>query len=221
MFRKLETVLPPSESVVGSSVDKNTLFNCCGKVEECKVVEIYFDPLVMHTISLLQYRRKLNCYRVRMGPPPSLPAFNPLKLNLPNSEDMANEFSEEDVQMLLRKAIAVLAAHLEMESSMVYLISRIVAARIKRMCLNLNLSHHRRVEGRETAFPSALMHALRLENIRNVTELQEFYKNRVVFYHDRIFLSCTKKYEKAAEKFAPFQAKKINCFESEASLKCS
>lgn len=92
---------------------------------------------------------------------------------------------------------------------MTYLISRIIAARIKRMCINLNLSHQRRVEGRETAFPSALMHALRLENIRDVTELQEFYRNRVIFYHDRVLLSCTQKYERAVKKFAPFQAEKI------------
>lgn len=46
------------------------------------------------------------------------------------------------------------------------------------------------------------MHALRLENIKDVTELQEFYRNRVIFYHDRILLSCTEKYEKAAKKFA-------------------
>lgn len=64
------------------------------------------------------------------------------------------------------------------------------------------------------------MHALRLENIRDVTELQEFYRNRVIFYRDRILLSCTQKYEKAAKKFALFQAEKLSHFTDEASLKC-
>lgn len=44
-------------------------------------------------------------------------------------------------------------SHSEMESSVAYLISRVVASKIKRMCFNLNLSHQRRIEGRETAFP--------------------------------------------------------------------
>lgn len=65
------------------------------------------------------------------------------------------------------------------------------------------------------------MHALRLENIRDVTELQDFYRNRVIFYHDRVLLSCTEKYEKAAKKFALFQAVKANRFKDEAPLKCS
>ncbi|VDO24913.1 unnamed protein product [Brugia timori] len=194
MIRELETAVPPSKSVVGwfstlLSVDgfskQNKLFNSTETTKKRKVVE----------------------------------------------QDMEDEFSEENMQLLLRKAVAVLAAHLgfissllldieplkyviekshsEMESSVTYLISRIIAARIKRMCINLNLSHQRRVEGRETAFPSALMHALRLENIRDVTELQEFYRNRVIFYHDRVLLSCTQKYERAVKKFAPFQAEKI------------
>uniref|UniRef100_A0A0R3RQ84 CDT1 domain-containing protein n=1 Tax=Elaeophora elaphi TaxID=1147741 RepID=A0A0R3RQ84_9BILA len=165
-----------------------------------------------------------------MGQPPSLPVLNPIKLKLCNSQDMANEFSEENIQLLLKKAVAVLAAHLgfisrlmlrKMESSVAYVISRIVTARIRRMCLNLNLSHQRRVEGRETAFPSALMHALRLENIRDVTELQEFYRNRVIFYHDRVLLSCIQKYEKAVKRFASFQAEKISHFTDKASLKCA
>ncbi|VBB25837.1 unnamed protein product [Acanthocheilonema viteae] len=217
MSHEVETVGSPSKSAVGSFSGQNTSSETTKK---SKIVEIHFDPLVMHTISLLRYSRKINYYRVRMGRPPSLPVFNPIKLKLPDSQDMANEFSEENVQLLLRKAIAVLAAHLEMESSVAYLLSRVVAARIKRMCLNLNLSHQRRVEGKETAFPSALMHALRLENIRDVTELQEFYRNRVTFYHDRMLLSCTQKYEKAAKKFAPFQAEKISDFTDEGSLKC-
>uniref|UniRef100_A0A1I7VEJ3 RB_A domain-containing protein n=1 Tax=Loa loa TaxID=7209 RepID=A0A1I7VEJ3_LOALO len=217
MFRELATAVPSSESVGGFS-EQNTPFSSTKITNKSNVVEIHFDPLVMHTISLLRFNHKINCYRVRMGPPPSLPVFSPAKLNLSNSQDMANEFSEENMQLLLRKAVAVLAAHLEMESSVAFLISRIVAARIKRMCFNLNLSHQRRVEGRETAFPSALMHALRLENIRDVTELQEFYRNRVVFYHDRVLFSCTQKYEKAAKKFAAFQAKN-NRFTDEISLK--
>lgn len=65
------------------------------------------------------------------------------------------------------------------------------------------------------------MHALRLENIRDVIELQEFYRNRVVFYRDRVLLSCTQKYEKAAKKFASFQSEKISHFTDEASLKCA
>lgn len=65
------------------------------------------------------------------------------------------------------------------------------------------------------------MHALRLENVRDVTELQEFYKNRVIFYHDRILLSCTQKYEKAVKKFASCQAEKISQFTDETSLKCA
>ncbi|CAG9532462.1 unnamed protein product [Cercopithifilaria johnstoni] len=237
MFHKRETATSSSRSAVGSFSEQDTSFSLSEATKKSKVVEIHFDPLVMHTISLLRYSRKINCYRVRMGQPPSLPVFSPNKLKLPNSQDMANEFSEENMQLLLRKAMAVLAAHLgfissgslkkateksysEMESSVAHLLSRIVAARIKRMCFNLNLSHQRRIEGKETAFPSALMHALRLENVRDVTELQEFYRNRVIFYHDRILLSCTQKYEKATEKFASFQAEKINHFTDEASLKC-
>ncbi|KAM3717277.1 ATP synthase subunit beta [Dirofilaria immitis] len=81
-------------------------------MKKSNITEIHFDPLVMHTISLLWYNRKINCYRVRMGPPPSIPVFNPLKLSLLNMQDMANEFSEENMQLLLRKAVAVLAAHL-------------------------------------------------------------------------------------------------------------
>uniref|UniRef100_A0AAF5PUR5 Uncharacterized protein n=1 Tax=Wuchereria bancrofti TaxID=6293 RepID=A0AAF5PUR5_WUCBA len=224
MFHELEAAVPPSKSVVDGFSERNKLFNSTETTKKRKVVEIHFDPLVMHTISLLWYNRKINCYRVRMGPPPPLPIFSPVKLKLPNLQDMADEFSEENMQLLLRKAVAVLAAHLgfiKMESSVAYLISRIIAARIKRMCFNLNLSHQRRVEGRETAFPSALMHALRLENIRDVTELQEFYRNRVVFYHDRVLLSCTQKYERAMKKFAPFQAEKISHFTDEVSLKCA
>ncbi|KAK6108139.1 hypothetical protein QQG55_30950 [Brugia pahangi] len=238
MIRELETAVPPSKSVVDGFSKQNKLFNSTETTKKRKVVEIHFDPLVMHTISLLWYNRKINCYRVRMGPPPPLPIFSPVKLKLPNSQDMEDEFSEENMQLLLRKAVAVLAAHLgfisseplkyviekshsEMESSVTYIISRIIAARIKRMCINLNLSHQRRVEGRETAFPSALMHALRLENIRDVTELQEFYRNRVIFYHDRVLLSCTQKYERAVKKFAPLQAEKISHFRNELSLKCA
>ncbi|VDN05251.1 unnamed protein product [Thelazia callipaeda] len=165
----------------------------------------------MHTISLLQYERKMNSYGVTMGPPPTVPPINRKSIRLSNSQDMANEFSEDSIQSLLTKAIAVLAAHLgfvigtkfrlEMESSVLSLLSRIVAIRMKRMCNNLKLSQRRRVECRETAFPSALMHALRLENISNVTELHDFYRDRIILYHEQTLLSCVKKYEKATTRF--------------------
>lgn len=52
----------------------------CGNI----YYRIHFDPLVMHTIALLRYSRKINCYRAKTRQPPPLPVFSPIKLKLPD-----------------------------------------------------------------------------------------------------------------------------------------
>ncbi|VDN27561.1 unnamed protein product [Gongylonema pulchrum] len=115
---------------------------------------------------------------------------------------MEDEFSTENIQLLLKKAVTVLAAHLGADHSSVHVVTRIVAMKVKRMCRNLRLSQQRRNNRTETAFPSALMHALQLENFRNVLDLEKFYRMRIVAYQRRLLALCAQKYAEAVKTFA-------------------
>lgn len=109
-----------------------------------------------------------------------------------------------------------------MEMSAINVLARITIIKLRRIGNNLKISHQRRCEGRETAFPvrvyetsfmngliqcsfilnfqSALMHALCLEGITNVTDLHKFYVTRVLQYRDRMLALCQQRRADLLEK---------------------
>ncbi|MFH4979581.1 hypothetical protein AB6A40_006290 [Gnathostoma spinigerum] len=162
--------------------------------QESTMITIYYDPVVLHTVALMQYFRMLNQPDMsadRIGPVPEESLHKPTLSLI--QQHMSQQLSSETVHTILLKGIAFLAAQIgfdEVDLSILNVLTRIVSDKICTMWNNLKTSHERRLEKRETAFPSAVMHALRLEKINNIMELRDFYDQRFRKRRNNILTIC-------------------------------
>uniref|UniRef100_A0A915AEX1 Uncharacterized protein n=1 Tax=Parascaris univalens TaxID=6257 RepID=A0A915AEX1_PARUN len=163
---------------------------------EPKIMTIEYDPIVVHTLALLRYRRMLSepgMTAARIGPIPECGTSRPALLS--QSLDGTEQLSEQTVAMLLRRAMELLCGHvgfMETDSRCVNLLARITASKLRELWSHCKVSNVRRFEGRETAFTSPMMHTLQLSKISRLTDLRDFYIRRFRNRRDQLLAVCQK-----------------------------
>ncbi|VDM37803.1 unnamed protein product [Toxocara canis] len=163
---------------------------------EPKVLTIEFDPIVVHTIALLRYRRILSepgVTAARIGPVPECGTSRPSLLN-PWSES-TDHLTDETAEALLDKAVELLCAHggfivyffywmsksscrfTEADFRVVKLLTRITASKLQELWRNCKISNVRRCEGSETAFTKFLVRILLWANFFAVLMLRRCFQS--------------------------------------------
>lgn len=157
-------------------------------------LNIEFDPIVLHTVALLDYQRKLldpAADASQLGAVPEEPTSKPSLCTFSEKDEI--RLDDEVVEDILRRSVALLTAHVgffEMESSAVNLLARITATHLKKMWSATRLWDSRREHGMESAFTSSLLQALQLQKISHVIKLKDFYDQRIRERRRRLLVFC-------------------------------